>query len=344
MTDLRKNLLATAFAFAVFILYIFGLLEVFASASKETFLNSYYSKSLWIFDGSTCNHGLDVGPPLFGRETIVTDALLRKLGSFCPLNREDAALIADIADRPRIVAAHEDIIHEGDVPRDVRLITSGFAIRYKLLPNGSRQILAYLLPGDFCDLHIFILDEMDHGIAALSACTVVDIPRNAILRLTERPAIARALWWATLVDESTLREALVNMGRRQAEERVGHFLCELLMRLEVVGLVSEDSFNLPLTQRELADTMGLSTVHINRVLQQLRGNRLITFDAKRLVVLDVEGLKRFSGFNPNYLHLGKYKSSSDSTDKDVATNRVIEHRAVTLPPPDLGVAAPLIGA
>ena len=274
----------------------------------------------------------------------MTDALLRKLGSFCPLNPEDAALIADIADRPRVVAAHEDIIREGDVPRDVRLITSGIAIRYKLLPDGSRQIFAYLLPGDFCDIHVFILDEMDHGIAALSACTVVDIPRDAILRLTERPAIARALWWATLVDESTSREALVNMGRRQADERVGHFLCELLVRLEVVGLVFDNSFDLPLTQSELADTMGLSTVHINRVLQQLRGSKFITFDAKRLVVLDVEGLKRFSGFNPNYLHLGKYKLNSVSADQDAVADRSIEHRAVTLPHLDLSVTASLIQA
>ncbi len=274
----------------------------------------------------------------------MTDALLRKLGSFCPLNREDAALIASLSTNPRSVNAHENIIREGEVPRNVHLVTSGFAIRYKLLKDGSRQIFAYLLPGDFCDLHVFLLDEMDHGIAALSDCTVVDIPRDAILRLTERPAIARALWWATLVDESTLREALVNMGRRQAEQRVGHFLCELLVRLEVVGLVSDDSFELPITQSDLADTMGLSNVHINRVLQQLRGKEFVTFGAKRLVVLDVEGLKRFSGFNPNYLHLGKYKPNSFSTDQDAAADRVIEHRAVTLPRSDLGAAAFLIGA
>ena len=243
----------------------------------------------------------------------MTELLLRKLRSFCSLDPEDAALIAGIADRPHVVAAREDIIREGDVPRDVHLITSGFAIRYKLLPDGTRQIFAYLLPGDFCDLHVFILDEMDHGIAALSPCTVVDIPRGAILRLIERPAIARAFWWVTLVDESTLREALVNIGRRQAEERVGHFLCELLARLEVVGLVSDNSYELPITQSELADTMGLSTVHINRVLQQLRGSKFITFDAKKLTILDVHGLKRFSGFNPNYLHLARYRAKPVTT-------------------------------
>ncbi|RYC28963.1 Crp/Fnr family transcriptional regulator [Lichenibacterium minor] len=238
----------------------------------------------------------------------MTDALLRKLGSFCPFNPKDAALLAGITVDHHTVGAHEDIIREGEVPRDVHLITSGFAIRYKNLADGTRQIFAYLLPGDFCDLHVFILDKMDHGIATLSPCSVVDIPRDTILRLTERPAIARALWWATLVDESTLREALVNIGRRRAEERVGHFLCELLVRLEVVGLVSDNRFELPLTQAELADTMGLSTVHINRVLQFLRGQKFITFDRKSLAVLDVDGLKRFSGFDPNYLHLAPYRT------------------------------------
>ncbi|MGI4765049.1 MAG: Crp/Fnr family transcriptional regulator [Janthinobacterium lividum] len=207
----------------------------------------------------------------------------------------------------RTIKAHEDIVREGEVPVDVHLITSGFAYRYKILPDGTRQIFAYLLPGDFCDLHVFILDEMDHNIATLSSCTVVDIPRDTILQLTERPAIARALWWATLVDESTLREALVNMGRRRAEERVGHFLCELLVRLEVVGLVSNNTFELPLTQAELADTMGLSTVHINRVLQELRGQKLIAFARGNVTILNVEALKTLSGFNPNYLHLGRHK-------------------------------------
>ena len=193
----------------------------------------------------------------------------------------------------------------------MHLITSGFACRHKILPDGTRQIFAYLLPGDLCDLHVFILDAMDHTISTLSSCTVVDIPRKAILQLTERSAIARALWWATLVDEGTLREALVNIGRRKGEERVAHFLCELLARLEIVGLVADNAFNLPITQTELGDTMGLSTVHINRVLQYLRGQKLITFSQGSVKVLDVEGLKRFSDFNPNYLHLGRHKPKLD---------------------------------
>jgi CRP-like cAMP-binding protein len=145
---------------------------------------------------------------------------------------------------------------------------------------------------------------MDHTIATLSPCKVVHIPRSRILELTERPAIARALWWAALVDEATLREWLLNVGAREADERVAHLLCELLLRLKLVGLVNGASYALPITQADLADTVGLSTVHINRVLQRLRAKNLIEFSHQRLVIPDVAALNAFSGFDPNYLHLG----------------------------------------
>jgi CRP-like cAMP-binding protein len=148
---------------------------------------------------------------------------------------------------------------------------------------------------------------MDHTIATLSRCKVVQIPRTQILELTERPAIARALWWAALVDEATLREWLLNVGARNAEQRIAHLLCELLRRLEVVGLTNYGSYELPITQVELAETVGLSDVHVSRVLQRLRVKKLITLSRKKLVILDVPALNAFSGFDPNYLHLnGRY--------------------------------------
>ena len=199
----------------------------------------------------------------------------------------------------------KDLIREGDEPRDVQLILEGFACRYKLLADGRRQIMAYLLPGDFCDLHIFILRRMDHSIATLSPCRVAAIPRRRILELTERPAIARAPWWATLVDEAVLREWLVNIGARPAEERIAHLLCELLLRLRTVGLASGGGYALPITQAEIADTMGLTNVHVNRVLQRLRAEGAITLEERRLVILDVDRLMAFSGFDPNYLHLAE---------------------------------------
>lgn len=235
----------------------------------------------------------------------MANLLTRKLEAFAPLPEADQRLLDEVIRDPQEVGPREDLIREGDAPTDVRLIIEGFACRYKLLADGTRHIMAYLVPGDFCDLHVFILKQMDHTIATLSRCTVVKIPRARVLELTERPAIARALWWAALVDEATLREWLVNIGARPAEQRIAHLLCELLLRLRAVGLANGGQYELPVTQQELGDTMGLSNVHVNRVLQHLRRDGLITLKNKNLVILDVERLEAFSGFTPNYLHLAR---------------------------------------
>jgi CRP-like cAMP-binding protein len=226
-----------------------------------------------------------------------------KLEHGARLTDEDRVVLRDLSSRMKRIPSNHDISSEGDRPENVHLVMEGFACRYKILADGRRQIMAFLVPGDFCDLHVFILKAMDHTIATLSPCTVVKIPRAQILALTERPAIARAFWWAALVDEATLREWLVNIGARPAEQRVAHLLCELLLRLEAVGLTNGDTYELPITQAELADTTGLTSVHVNRVLQRLRRDGLITLKSKNLMIMDVERLKAFSGFNPNYLHL-----------------------------------------
>jgi CRP-like cAMP-binding protein len=233
----------------------------------------------------------------------MANVLTRKLEAFAPLPEADKLLLDEVVCESQEVGPREDLIREDDAPTHVNLILEGFACRYKVLATGTRQIMAYLVPGDFCDLHVFILREMDHTIATLSPCRVVDIPRPRILEMTERPALGRALWWAALVDEATLREWLVNIGARPAEQRVAHLLCELLLRLRVVGLADGAEYELPVTQQELGDTTGLTNVHVNRVLQRLRGEGLITLKGKHLVILDVERLNAFSGFTPNYLHL-----------------------------------------
>ena len=235
----------------------------------------------------------------------MTDPLTRKLENFVPLSGEDRRVLADAVRDSRGVGARTDIIREGERPDNVHLVLEGFACRYKFVPDGRRDIMAYMVPGDLCDVHVFILKKMDHSIGTLSACRVVDIPRDRILEMLERPAIARALWWSTLVDEATLREWLVNVGRRPAEQRVAHLLCELLMRLQTVGLANGDSYELPITQSDLADTVGLTLVHVNRVLQRLRATGLISLRKKHLVINDARALKEFSKFNPNYLHLGE---------------------------------------
>jgi CRP-like cAMP-binding protein len=230
----------------------------------------------------------------------------RKLRNFVEdLSSDDLELLDAVVRRPRSVPADVDLISEGDAPSDVHLIVAGFACRYKILPDGRRQIMAYLVPGDLCDLHVFLLDHMDHSVGTLCECQVVDVPREVILQLLNRPALARALLLSAMVDEGTLREWLVNLGQREAQERVAHLLCELLARLRAVGLVADDSFRLPLTQIELADTMGVSPVHMNRVLQSLRRKGLVSLQGHQLSVRDVRGLEAEAGWNPNYLHLRK---------------------------------------
>ena len=247
----------------------------------------------------SCPHGSG----RHARKVTVENLLTRKLEKFAPLSADERRLLDDIVKKSRSVTARTDMVHEGQVSKDVRLILEGFACRYKLLKNGKRQIVAYLVPGDFCDLNVFILKAMDHSIGTLSPCRVVDIPRHRILELMERTGIARAIWYATLVDEATLREWLLNVGQREALRRIGHLFCELLARLRVVGLVTNNSYELPLTQTEIGDTTGLTNVHVNRCLQQLRDKGLIEYKSQHITIKDLAGLTEFTGFNPNYLHL-----------------------------------------
>lgn len=235
--------------------------------------------------------------------------LVMKLEHGALLTDEDRAVLQDLSSQTRRVASRTDIISEGERPENVHLVMEGFACRYKTLADGRRQIMAFLVPGDFCDLHVAILGEMDHSIGTGWGCTVVEIPRATIDDLTaHHPRITRALWWATLVDEATLREWLVSMGQRDADRQTAHLVCELLMRLQSVGLAGQDSFEFPITQEDLADTLGVTGVHVNRVLQELRAKGLLEWRSKRLRIPDVERLKVFAGFDPKYLHLKRRKN------------------------------------
>ena len=224
----------------------------------------------------------------------MSNLFLRKLEQRFSLSEADKeALIRASAD-VKWVGAGEDLIREGDAPDHVHLIQSGFACRYKILPNGGRSIMAYLVPGDLCDLHVHILGEMDHSIATLSPCEIVLIPRETIDDLVANyPTLNRALLWAGLVDGAILREWLVTMGRRSADKHIAHLFCELLMRLEAVGLVTDNSYSLPITQEELADTAGLTSVHVNRVLRDLRALDLIVLKSRTLSIPDIARLKAF---------------------------------------------------
>ncbi|WP_132254876.1 Crp/Fnr family transcriptional regulator [Methylobacterium segetis] len=231
--------------------------------------------------------------------------LIRKLERFTRLSYEDKGALNEAASRKvRHFAAHQDIVREGDRPEHVNLILDGWACRYKTLEDGRRQIISFFLPGDLCDPHIFVLREMDHSIGTITQVRLAEISRDSILDLTERhPRITRALWWEMLVTAAVQREWTVNIGQRAGLERVGHLLCELFIRLRSVGLTEGDSCLLPITQVDLGEATGLTNVHVNRVLQELRGNGLIILKGRQLTIPDLEALQRVSLFSANYLHL-----------------------------------------
>jgi len=235
----------------------------------------------------------------------MNNTLVTKLRRFIELDEGEVAALDRLVRDPHSVKAGVDLIEEGTNPENVFLLLGGWGYRYSLLHNGGRQIFGYLLPGDLCDVHVFMLDKMDHSIGLLSDATVVKVPADEMLELINRyPRIERALWIATLVTESTLRQWVVNIGRRDAFERTAHLFCELWQRMQAVGLVSvTDQFDLPLTQIELADTLGMTSVHINRILQRLREAGLIVLGKRRLTILDPRRLADISGFDPDYLRL-----------------------------------------
>ena len=237
---------------------------------------------------------------------MADNPLILKLESLASLSDDDRAVLNEISAHPLSVPARTDLIREGDPPNGVYLILEGMACRYKMRSNGARQIMAYLVPGDFCDLDVALLKEMDHAIGTLSACKVVQIPPEVIQQLLrDHPALSRAMRLSTLVDEATLREWLVNLGRRSAEERMAHLLSELLLRLQAVGCADSNSYVFPITQTELADTTGLSAVHVSRTLANLRRQGLVRFSDRYVQILDLPRLQKLADFRPNYLHLNR---------------------------------------
>jgi CRP-like cAMP-binding protein len=229
---------------------------------------------------------------------------IRKLENFSTLSDEEKRALDEAIGRTKEVGAGEDIVRDGACPSDCTLILKGFACRYKVLEDGRRQIMSFHIPGDICDLQSLLLEKMDHGIGALVPCKVALIPHRTVLELAENyPGIGRALWRDTLIDAAVFREWMVGIGRRTAHERIAHLLCEVLVRFRSVGLAEDHQCDLPLTQAELADSLGLSAVHVNRVLQDLRGDGLIVFQGKFLRISRWERLKQIAGFDPTYLHL-----------------------------------------
>jgi CRP-like cAMP-binding protein len=230
--------------------------------------------------------------------------MIRKLDSIFPLSEEEKQALQDLPMQITVFKADQDIVRIGDRPSQCCLLLEGYTCVYKLTSEGKRQIMALHVPGDIPDLQSLHLKVLDNSIATICPCTVGFIQHEDLRRVCERhPRITAALWRETLVDASVFREWLLNIGRRESYTRMAHLLCEFLVRLKVVGLAEDGTFDLPITQVELADAIGTSTVHVNRVLQALRAEGLIETKSTQVTIPDWERLKEVGDFDPLYLHL-----------------------------------------
>jgi len=236
--------------------------------------------------------------------TLLANLLIRKLERFEPWSADERQSVLDTIDCTLRLPAHTHLVQEGEIPDGVHVMLEGFACAYKLLPDGRRQVIAYCVPGDICDLRSIMLARLDCSIGSLSQAIVARLGRPKLREVTlQYPRIARALWRTTLVEQAIAREWVVNVGQRTAFSRAAHLLCEMFLRLRAVGLVQENTCEFPLTQTEIADTLALSTVHVNRTLMELRRSGLITLRDKQLTLHHLAGLEAAAGFNPAYLHL-----------------------------------------
>jgi len=237
------------------------------------------------------------------QKDAVTNPLILALDHSGLLRHDDRYTLEALCARPRRIEARTDIVREGDPVGDLHIVLDGFVIRYKTLPSGERQIIAVLVPGDFCDLQAVTLGRNDHSIAACTACSIVEVPPRIVDELTLTPSrIARALWWGTLVEESILRQWLTNLGRRQAVQRLAHLMCEVLVRLQAVGRAGPDGCAFPFTLDDLADMLGLTAVHVSRVVRDLPEQELIRLSKRQLEVPNLGQLMAFCDFDPSYLH------------------------------------------
>lgn len=228
--------------------------------------------------------------------------LARKLESFVALSDVDHATLARLNRRRKSFSAGHQLIHEGQENASVYIMAKGWAGSYKLLPDGERLIVDVQIPGDFLGLRSVLFRTSDHTIEAVTRIEVSEVLSSDILdAFATAPRLATAVLWAASRDEAMVVEHLVNLGRRSADERMAHFLLELGSRLQLIGVGDETGYDCPLTQYHLADALGLSAVHVNRILRQLREDGLVTVQKKRVIFDDLEGLSRLAKFDMAYL-------------------------------------------
>ncbi|HXG81625.1 MAG TPA: Crp/Fnr family transcriptional regulator [Sphingomicrobium sp.] len=236
------------------------------------------------------------------------------------LGRDDQDALFSLPIQIRTLDAHSYLVREGVQPTRCSVLIDGYAFRQKVTGDGARQIMAVCITGDAVDLQNMFLDVADHAVQMLTRGTVADIQRSDLQNLIlQRPAIGSAIIQVTLIEASILREWVVNIGRRDARERISHLLCEFAVRLEARGIRGGDGFELPMAQEQLADATGLTPVHVNRVLKQLEADGLISRKRRHIHFPDWRLLQEVGDFNRQYLHLPPYDV--------VAETRAFEQRS-----------------
>jgi CRP-like cAMP-binding protein len=237
---------------------------------------------------------------------MVDNPLIRKLRNFVRFSEaEELELDRLIAGHRLVLGPREEFVSQGGPPNRLHVVLDGWACHYKDLPNGRRQVTALCLPGDLCLDRVSMLRRMSHSIGSLTAVTLGQLSPRAVDDLSAAyPRISQAMAWQSEVQAAVQREWVVNLGQRGAIERMAHLLCEVHLRLRLVDLAKEDSCEMPLTQADLAEVMGLSAVHVNRVLQELRNAGLVALRGRTLTIPDLEALRDAAMFDPGYLHAG----------------------------------------
>jgi CRP-like cAMP-binding protein len=229
--------------------------------------------------------------------------LIAKLEAIGSLSPDTAAALADLPFRSVSLDRNTDIVRQGDRPHECALIVEGFVCRYKLLGGGQRQIMSIHVAGDIPDLQSLHLHTMDHSVSTLTPAVVAFIPHSALHEVTRAvPEAAAVLWRDTLIDAAIFREWLAGVGRRNAHQRIAHLICEVYVKLRAVGLAEAESFQLPVSQVEIADSLGLSAVHVNRVLQDLRREGVLDYRGRSVVISNWARLQARGDFDPHYLH------------------------------------------
>jgi CRP-like cAMP-binding protein len=230
--------------------------------------------------------------------------LVAKLRARDSISREEEQVLHDAVSEVRHYDAGRTLVRAGTLLSESMLLVDGVVSRHKDLANGERQIQEIHVAGDFTDLHGFLLKRLDHNIGTITRSSMAIFPHDNLRKITEGyPHLTRMLWFSTMLDAAIQRETILSIGRRSALARIGHLMCELSLRLKLVGLSEGCRFLLPMTQMDLADATGLTSVHVNRMLRQLREQGLMTFRSGEVVIHDWARLARVAEFDPVYLHI-----------------------------------------